>query len=141
MEFADDALPFAIEMGLIKKNDTSAIKTSVSSIETKPETSQKIDFSETVRAKGQYVMELTVSIKEPSKEAVKKEETGEKIYEQIGSIAYRGIVIQNEPSNDGLEKTKMEPKETSGPKVDMNILALESTRGVLIPLPPLSENA
>ena len=141
LEFADDALPFAIEMGLIKKNDTSAIKTSVSSIETKPETSQKIDFSETVRAKGQYVMELTVSIKEPSKEAVKKEETGEKIYEQIGSIAYRGIVIQNEPSNDGLEKTKMEPKETSGPKVDMNILALESTRGVLIPLPPLSENA
>ena len=141
LEFADDALPFAIEMGLIKKNDTSAIKTSVSSIETKPETSQKIDFSETVRAKGQYVMELTVSIKEPSKEAVKKEETGEKIYEQIGSIAYRGIVIQNEPSNDGLEKTKMEPKEASGPKVDMNILALESTRGVLIPLPPLSENA
>ncbi|UTY25908.1 flagellar filament capping protein FliD [Treponema denticola] len=141
LEFADDALPFAIEMGLIKKNDTSAIKTSVSSIETKPETSQKIDFSEAVRAKGQYVMELTVSIKEPSKEAVKKEETGEKIYEQIGSIAYRGIVIQNEPSNDGLEKTKMEPKEASGPKVDMNILALESTRGVLIPLPPLSENA
>ena len=141
VRFDDDALPFAIEMGLIKKNDTSAIKTSVSSIETKPETSQKIDFSEAVRAKGQYVMELTVSIKEPSKEAVKKEETGEKIYEQIGSIAYRGIVIQNEPSNDGLEKTKMEPKETSGPKVDMNILALESTRGVLIPLPPLSENA
>lgn len=106
MEFADDALPFAIEMGLIKKNDTSAIKTSVSSIETKPETSQKIDFSETVRAKGQYVMELTVSIKEPSKETVKKEETGEKIYEQIGSIAYRGIVIQNEPSNDGLGKNE-----------------------------------
>ena len=142
LEFADDALPFAIEMGLIKKNDTSAIKTSVSSIETKPETSQKIDFSEAVRAKGQYVMELTVSIKEPSKEVVqKKEEPGEKIYEQIGSIAYRGIVVQNEPSNDGLEKTKMETNKISGPKVDMNILALESTRGVLIPLPPLSENA
>ena len=142
LEFADDALPFAIEMGLIKKNDTSAIKTSVSSIETKPETSQKIDFSEAVRAKGQYVMELTVSIKEPSKEVVqKKEEMGEKIYEQIGSIAYRGIVVQNEPSNDGLEKTKMETNKISGPKVDMNILALESTRGVLIPLPPLSENA
>ena len=141
LEFADDALPLAIEMGLIKKNDTSAIKTSVSSIETKPETSQKIDFSEAVRAKGQYVMELTVSIKEPSKEAVKKEEPGEKIYEQIGSIAYRGIVVQNEPSNDGLEKTKIEPNKVSGPKVDMNILALESTRGVLIPLPPLSENA
>ena len=142
LEFADDALPFAIEMGLIKKNDTSAIKTSVSSIETKPETSQKIDFSEAVRAKGQYVMELTVSIKEPSKEVVqKKEEPGEKIYEQIGSIAYRGIVVQNEPSNDGLEKTKMETNKVSGPKVDMNILALESTRGVLIPLPPLSENA
>ena len=142
LEFADDALPFAIEMGLIKKNDTSAIKTSVSSIETKPETSQKIDFSEAVRAKGQYVMELTVSIKEPSKEVVqKKEEMGEKIYEQIGSIAYRGIVVQNEPSNDGLEKTKMETNKVSGPKVDMNILALESTRGVLIPLPPLSENA
>ncbi|UTD04719.1 flagellar filament capping protein FliD [Treponema denticola] len=142
LEFADDALPLAIEMGLIKKNDTSAIKTSVSSIETKPETSQKIDFSEAVRAKGQYVMELTVSIKEPSKEVVqKKEEPGEKIYEQIGSIAYRGIVVQNEPSNDGLEKTKMETNKVSGPKVDMNILALESTRGVLIPLPPLSENA
>ena len=78
LEFADDALPFAIEMGLIKKNDTSAIKTSVSSIETKPETSQKIDFSETVRAKGQYVMELTVSIKEPSKEAVKKKKRAKK---------------------------------------------------------------
>lgn len=70
--------PLPLKWGLSKKNDTSAIKTSVSSIETKPETSQKIDFSEAVRAKGQYVMELTVSIKEPSKEAVKKEEPGEK---------------------------------------------------------------
>ncbi|UTC76243.1 flagellar filament capping protein FliD [Treponema sp. OMZ 792] len=142
LEFADDALSMALEMGLIKKNDTSAIKTSVTSIETGPESSQKIDFSESVRAKGQYVMELTVSIKEPSKASAQKEETGEKTYEQIGSISYRGIVIQNEPSNDGLEKTKMEPKEASDHrKVDMNILALESTRGVLIPLPPLSENA
>ncbi|UTC77879.1 flagellar filament capping protein FliD [Treponema sp. OMZ 799] len=141
LEFADDALSMALEMGLIKKNDTSAIKTSVTSIETGPESSQKIDFSESVRAKGQYVMELTVSIKEPSKASAQKEETGEKTYEQIGSISYRGIVIQNEPSNDGLEKTKMEPKEASDHrKVDMNILALESTRGVLIPLPPLSEN-
>ncbi|UTC61555.1 flagellar filament capping protein FliD [Treponema sp. OMZ 788] len=141
LEFADDALPFALEMGLIKKNDSSSIKTSVSSIEAKPESSQKIDFSESVRAKGQYVMELTVSIKEPSVPAAEKEDMGEKVYEQLGSISYRGIVIQNEPSNAGLEKARMEQKDKAVPKVDMNILALESTRGVLIPLPPLSENA
>ena len=141
LEFADDALDLALEMGLIKKNDTSAIKTSVPSIEAKPESSQKIDFSEAVRAKGQYVMELKVSIKESSKIPVEKEDMSEKLYERIGSISYRGIVVQNEPSNDGLEKTHMGAKDNAVPKVDMNILALESTRGVLIPLPPLSENA
>ncbi|AIN94705.1 flagellar filament capping protein FliD [Treponema putidum] len=141
LEFADDALGLALEMGLIKKNDTSAIKTSVSSIEAKPESSQKIDFSEAVRAKGQYVMELTVSVKEPEKTSIQKEEVSEKIYEQIGSISYRGIVVQNEPSNAGLEKMETEPKNKPEPKIDMNVLALESTRGVLIPLPPLSENA
>ncbi|UTC68151.1 MULTISPECIES: flagellar filament capping protein FliD [unclassified Treponema] len=142
LEFADDALPFALEMGLIKKNDTSAIKTSVSSVETKPESSQKINFSETVKAKGQYVMELTVSMKEPTKLSDKIEDNGNKIYEQIGSISYRGIVIQNEPSKDGLDKMQSADKPSaSASKTDMNILALESTRGVLIPLPPLSKNA
>jgi len=143
LEFADDALSMALEMELIKKNSSSAIKTSVNSLETSPESSQKIDFSEPVKAKDQYIMELTISVKDPAKpKSVKTEEKNGKIYEQIGSISYKGIVIQNEASQDGLNKAEIKSSsDGSSSKVDMNILSLESTRGVLIPLPPLSENA
>lgn len=143
LEFADDALSMALEMELIKKNNSSAIKTSVNSLETSPESSQKIDFSEHVKAKDQYIMELTISVKDPAKpQSLKTEEKNGKIYEQIGSISYKGIVIQNEASQDGLNKAEIKSSSVgSSSKVDMNILSLESTRGVFIPLPSLSENA
>ncbi len=156
IEFQDDAFEFALNVGFIKKNDSSVIKTDIMHTETKPESSQKISFSETVRAKDQYSMELKISVKQSEKSAgnggeksesgatVSAENNGESnpIYEQIGSISYKGIIIQNEPSKDGIEpqNTEQRPSSNTTPdRHDMNVLALESSRGILIPLPPLAD--
>ncbi|WP_024466949.1 flagellar filament capping protein FliD [Treponema pedis] len=147
LEFQDDALELALNLGLIKKNDSSAIKATINKAETEPESSQKISFSETVRAKDQYSMELKISVKSSSKnggaDAAQKGggTEGNPVYEQIGSISYKGIIIQNETSKDGMDmqadsSTSLPPPSE---KTDMNVLALESSRGVLIPLPPLAD--
>ncbi len=151
--FDDDALDLALNIGLIKQNDSSAIQAKITQNEVKAESSQKIPFSEIVRAKDQYVMELNLSVHTPVHEdnigsASQHEGAGEtagEIYEQIGSISYKGIVIQNETSKDGLDtQTALQNGITEAAsldteKSDMNILALESSRGVLIPLPSLSD--
>lgn len=147
LEFADNALELALNIGLIKKNDSSGIEATISQKETLPETSQKIPFSQTIRAKDGYTMEIKVLVHNPtlddedSKKIDKTENT--QIYEQIGSISYKGIVIQNETSQDGLSdnakitsQSKKESKSTENS--DMNILALESARGVQIPIQPLA---
>ncbi len=140
LEFKDDALNFALKMGLIKRSDTTSIKTSANTAEVKPETASKITFSQTAKAGSQYLMEIKLALKdtgqEPQNENTEAEST---VYEEIGSISYKGITIQNEASKDGLKKTgfKNLPKEPKSP--DMNLFSLESVRGVLIPIPPVSD--
>lgn len=152
LEFGDDALNLVLDIGLIKKNDSSAIEAKITQNETKAESSQKIPFSEIVKAKDQYVMELNLSVHTPAHQdgagSASQHKDGAAagaIYEQIGSISYKGIVIQNETSQDGLDSQTVlqnsitETASLSTVKSDMNILALESSRGLLIPLPPLSD--
>ncbi len=142
--FEDDALTLALKLGLIKKNDTSAIKVSKTSLNAKPESNQKITFSETVRAKDQYTMELKISVRELSDEEKAKlgnnNNDDKKIYEKIGSISYKGVFLQNERSKDGIVENNQSESSSEKTEInDMNVLALESTRGVMIPLPPLAD--
>ena len=141
LEFKDDAFDFALSMGLIKKNDSTAIKPSAASMETRPESTKKITFSETVKASRRYIMELQVTLKDPSeiKEANTGTSEGPAVYEQIGSVSYKGVTVQSEPSKDGLDGTS-QGHETMAPKgSDMNVLSLESAKGILIPLPPIAD--
>lgn len=151
LEFGDDALDLALHIGLIKKNDASSIQAKITQTETEAESSQKIPFSEIIKAKDQYVMELTLSLHTPAHQDGTDSTLQHKdadgigtIYEQIGSISYKGIVIQNETSQDGLDaqavlQNLITDASLDTAEIDMNILALESSRGVLIPLPPVSD--
>ncbi len=142
--FEDDALELALNLNLIKKNDSSKIKLSKETISVNPESTQKINFSETAKASNQLVMELELSVTGSSKteeaqQQAKDEAENSKIFEQLGSVSYKGIYIQNEPSKDGLSSL---PTQENIPKPevnDMSILALESSRGVMIPLPPVAD--
>ncbi len=141
LEFEDDAFDFALKMGIIKKNDSNIITPSVSSLETQPESTGKIDFSETVSATSRYMMELRVTLRTPAEgEARTSSSKDSAVYEQIGSVSYKGVTVQNEASKDGLDTLAAQNNgRIRAPKPpDMNVFSLESVKGAFIPLPPIS---
>lgn len=149
LEFSDDALSFALENGLIKKNDRSAVDAEKTEVAIPAQTTERIAFSKPVRGSQQYVLEYTVSLqniagsldKSPSQEE-QPSSSGEPVYEQLGSVSYKGVSVTNAPSDSGIVPEALGVHaDTAIPVEDFNVLSLVSSRGTLIPLPPLTDTA
>ena len=160
LKFEDDALTFALENGILKKNDTSAVGFDRQSVVVQPLSSDKIAFSKTVRGSDGNILEITVSRSAggASGQAAQTiapaadENASNKTFEQLGSLSYQGITITNEASSAGnlpvtepLQNSAPSPANQAGGNLQMlpqgtnlNVFSLESARGVLIPLPPIA---
>ena len=148
LEFSDDALSFALENGLIKKNDRPAVGAEKTEAVIPAQTTERIAFSKPVRGSQQYVLEYTVSLQNNSAppERPSSEDpsvaNGDPVYEQVGSASYKGVTVTNAPSDAGIVPEMFGVhSETSVPVEDYNVLSLVSPRGTLIPLSPLADTA
>ena len=148
LEFSDDALSFALENGLIKKNDRPAVGAEKTEAVIPAQTTERIAFSKPVRGSQQYVLEYTVSLQNNSAppERPSSEDpsvaNGDPVYEQVGSASYKGVTVTNAPSDAGIVPEMFGVhSETSVPVEDFNVLSLVSPRGTLIPLSPLADTA
>ena len=149
LEFSDDALSFALENGLIKKNDRLAVDVEKTEIAVPAQTTERIAFSKPVRGSQQYVLEYTVSLQNnadvsapPSGQGEQASSGGNPIYEQVGTVSYKGVTVTNAPSDSSIvpETLGLNPVPAA-PVEDYNVLSLVSSRGTLIPLPPLADTA
>ena len=87
------------------------------------------------------MMELRVTLRTPAEgEARVSSSKDSAVYEQIGSVSYKGVTVQNEASKDGLDTLAAQNNgRIRAPKPpDMNVFSLESVKGAFIPLPPIS---
>ena len=162
LDFSDDALSFALENEIIKKNDRAAVETAKTEATVRAQTTERIAFAQPVRAAQQYVLEYTVSLQRdsgaPHKEAsavpassvpetaaadVNAAANGSS-NESFGSVSYKGITVTNAPSDSSLTAEALGLTATATaidmPAVeDYEAVSLLSTRGTLIPLPPLAD--
>ena len=148
LEFSDDALSFALENGLIKKNDRPAVDAEKTEAVIPAQTTERIAFSKPVRGSQQYVLEYTVSLQNNSAppERPSSEDpsvaNGDPVYEQVGSASYKGVTVTNAPSDTGIVPEMFGlHSDTAVPVEDFNVLSLVSPRGTLIPLSPLADTA
>lgn len=147
LEFSDDALSFALETGLIKKNDRPAVDAEKTEAVIPAQTTERIAFSNPVRSSQHYVLEYTVSLQNDAEAAAPLSASGatplsseEAIYGQVGSVSYKGVTVTNAPSDSGIasETLGLNTKPTA-PVEDYGVLSLVSPRGTLIPLPALAD--
>ncbi|MEL3904636.1 MAG: flagellar filament capping protein FliD [Treponemataceae bacterium] len=164
LQFEDDALTFALENGILKKNDGSVVGFDRQSVSVQPLSSDKIVFSKTVRGSDGNILEITVNkgagsvssgTPPPGQQdagTVGTPATADtKTFEKLGTLSYQGITVTNEASSAGRlpETPPLPAPNTPAPSqnpaggsipqgTNLNIFSLESARGVLIPLPPIS---
>jgi len=147
LEFSDDALSFALETGLIKKNDRPAVDAEKTEAVIPAQTTERIAFSNPVRGSQHYVLEYTVSLQSDAEAAAPLSASGdtplsseEAIYGQVGSVSYKGVTVTNASSDSGIasETLGLNTKPTA-PVEDYGVLSLVSPRGTLIPLPALAD--
>lgn len=109
LEFSDDAFSFALENGLIKKNDRPAVDAEKTEAVIPAQTTERIAFSKPARGSQQYVLEYTVSLQNNSDAVAPSSAQGElatssgnTVYEQVGSVSYKGVTVTNAPSDSGI---------------------------------------
>ena len=149
LEFSDDALSFALENGLIKKNDSPAVDAEKTEASVPAQTTERILFSKPVRGSQQYVLEYAVSLQSKAGAAESaasqgdaSPSSGNAFYEQVGSASYKGVTITNAPSDSSIVPESLGlNQQASAPVEDYNVLSLISSRGTLIPLPALADTA
>ena len=150
LEFSDDALSFALENGLIKKNDRLAVDTEKTEAVIHAQTTERIAFSKPVRGSQQYVLEYTVFLQNNAETSAapslqkeqpsSNENASDAIYGQVGSVSYKGVTVTNAPSDAGIVSETLGLNQPTAVSVeDYNVLSLVSPRGTLIPLPALNE--
>lgn len=150
LEFSDDALSFALENGLIKKNDRLAVGTEKTEAVIPAQTTERIAFSKPVRGSQQYVLEYTVFLQNNAETSAapslqkeqpsSNENASDAIYGQVGSVSYKGVTVTNAPSDAGIVSETLGLNQPTAVSVeDYNVLSLVSPRGTLIPLPALNE--
>ena len=150
LEFSDDALSFALENGLIKKNDRLAVDTEKTEAVIHAQTTERIAFSNPVRSSQHYVLEYTVFLQNNAETSAapslqkeqpsSNENASDAIYGQVGSVSYKGVTVTNAPSDAGIVSETLGLNQPTAVSVeDYNVLSLVSPRGTLIPLPALNE--
>ena len=151
LNFSDDALTFALESEIIKKNDRSASGVAKDAAVVSAQTTERIAFSQTVRGTQQYVLEYTVSLQNTSSSAGHSSSTssrtethtagagGVPIYEQSGFVSYKGITVTNMVSDSSITSESLAADmPPPAPIEDYGVLSVVSPRGALIPLPTLA---
>jgi flagellar hook-associated protein 2 len=133
LSFSDAALTFALENGIIKKNDEAAIAVAPDALQTGATSNGIIDFSRTARARDSLVLEYTVTVTDATETAITEETTDGPDLGKPGSIEFKGITIENLPSETALAESA--PQVPPEPVADNSVLALRSVRGVALPLP------
>ncbi len=134
LTFEDDALPFALESKIIKKNDASAIGVAKDSITVGPESNGLIEFSRPAKAKDGLALEYRVRAKEGLPDPASEESTAVEAH-MPSSMSWGGLTIHNAEPNLPIEPEKTKQKTTV---TDDSVISLRSTRGVAIPLKPIS---
>ena len=151
LNFSDDALTFALENEIIKKNDRSASGVAKDAAVVSAQTTERIAFSQTVRGTQQYVLEYTVSLQNTSSSAGRSSSTssrtethtagagGVPIYEQSGFVSYKGITVTNMVSDSSITSESLAADTPPAASIeDYGVLSVVSPRGTLIPLPTLA---
>lgn len=137
--FSDDALSFGLEVGMIKKNDTSLITPSVKEIVALPLSNGIIEFSSPVRAKDGFVLEYTLTVSKTDKTTPADTNPSGPETGTPGAITYEGITISNSAFETSLPN--IIPEAPKPPVTDPAVLSLRSTRGSPIPLLALPDSA
>ncbi len=138
LSFEDDAKTFALDVGLIKKDEANAIETSLSDVYAPPVSNSLVEFSSTARAKDGLVLEYRISWE--TTEAGETEVSPGDSGPVIGTppvLEWKGITIQNTPSETALTQTA--PPQPKVPVTDPSVVSLRSSRGQAMPLPPPPE--
>jgi len=141
LSFSGDALAFALNTGIIKKNDQGSITPSATSVTSLPRSNSVIDFSSPARARDGLVLEytLTVTDSDDTKTAdvsPSSPETG-----NPGSVTWGGLTVQNSPPELALSAAQPVPETPAEPVRDPQVLSLRTTKGIAVPLPAVPEGA
>lgn len=140
--FENAALDFALESGLITKNTAAAVSVSESDATVPPDSSKTLDFSRSVRATQNYVLEYTVSAERQAtgtgSEAAAENTATEPQLQKPREITYGGITIVNAQSETALVEGPPPPPPPV-PVETNSVLSLRSTRGAAIPLPDIPQ--
>lgn len=139
LQFGGDALAFAVQNGIIKKNDSTAVTTDKTSATVAPSSTDAITFSQTARASKGLTLEYEVTVDqktadEPNTAPEAGPDTGDP-----GGISYGGISVSN--ASPEIAMPTITPPVKSEPITDNNALSLRSSKGVAIPLPAIPDGA
>ncbi len=137
--FADDALAFALDTGIVKKSTAGVISPSSAEITAKPVTNGIVEFSATARAKDAFILEYTLTVSPLAEETVIDTTPTGPDTGSAGTINYGGITVANADFETALSEIPPEPPKM--PVTDLAVLSLRSARGTAIPLPPIPETA
>lgn len=138
LTFLGDAETFALETGLVKKNDTAPVSLEKESHTAPPLSSDSIDFSSTIRAKDGLTLVFKAAVRTNNPEESDEQDATEVMAMNGGSITYENITIENAPSENAISQTP--PPVKAMPVTDLSVLSLRSSKGVQIPLPALADS-
>ncbi len=140
LTFSKDALPFALESGLIRKNDAVAIAVTPQTIVAPPLTNAIAGFSSPARASSGYILQYEITVSEKPSDAATVQEPAGPDTGQPGSFTYQDITVQNSGLEIALGETA-KPPAPKEPVTDLAALSLRSAKGVAIPLPDIPAEA
>jgi flagellar hook-associated protein 2 len=139
LTFGGDALQFALDTGLIRKNDASAVSPSVTAVTATPVSNKTVEFTPTARARDGLVLEYDLTVTDSGTDEAEAAQPSGPDLGNAGSISYQGITIANEASEAGL--TEAAAQIPQAPVIDQSVLSVRTTKGIAIPLPSIPETA
>ena len=139
LSFSKDALTFALDVGLIKKNDANVISATPNAVTAAPLSNNTIEFSSPARANSGYMLEYTLTVTEQAAATTEANAPPGPDTGKPGTMSYGGITITNSASETSLSEKLPPPKQE--PVSDPAVLSLRSTKGIPIPLPPVPDKA
>lgn len=161
LQFEDDALPFALENEIIKKNEGDGYEILAQNISIVPQATERISFPHMVLSTQQSILEYTVQLQAVNGEA---DQTGSKpTAEQTGEVAPEQQVSETQDipvqfdaqaseanaAAPAIPEEPSQPEKTAGTASDEApprdtqthpMFSLIASQGSLIPLPPIEDS-
>ena len=116
LTFEGDALPWALKMGFIKKGEEGKTILEYSNVTISPNSSTNLKLEKLATTENAELLEIVFSFQEKTIEAIQNEannaNNGEKtnktsstdsesvapLFETVGSVSYKGVILHNNPS-------------------------------------------